>query len=53
MIFICLRYCANNLPTPFISESNVKKIKLVFNSNEAFYAHGFNINYNYVRIPGN
>lgn len=40
------------MPTPFISDSNVKRIKLVFSSNEAYNAQGFNLNYNYVRIPG-
>lgn len=45
------RHCGNTLPTPFISDSNVKKIKLVFSSNDAFNAQGFNLFYNYVRIP--
>jgi hypothetical protein len=47
------RYCASgHLPPPFITDENAKKVKLIFNSDLEGYAQGFNLNYNYVRLPG-
>jgi hypothetical protein len=48
-----LRYCGNTIPAPIITDESAKQVKIVFYSDNVNYAQGFNINYNYVRIPGN
>jgi hypothetical protein len=46
-----IRLCGSTIPPPFITDELTRKVKLSFYSDNSNYAQGFNLNYNYVRVP--